>query len=566
MRPGGVLDLRLLPAAAASWCTAAWVGVTGSGHQFPVVVMFWILGAAGAGAAALTASRGWARAQVLSGCLAAMSTMCVAAGSVLWFALPPASDLHRALRVAAEGTTTARLDLVVEPDRRARAVRYNHAPGVNARVVAIESGGERASGSVRVTTWWPTSARSGGEGAPHANRDTARFGAGHVQEAMGGPQPGTYQVTAVPLRHDAGPPDLRIVSAQLTSPAGNDSRTRPDQWWRARMRDTMSARTSRLLTPDTAALVTGMAYGDDSALSAGAKEALRTAGLTHLTAVSGSNVALVFLLGVQSLRWTRCPRAVTLAVGGVVVGGYAALVGPEPSVLRATSMGLLSGTAMVLGRGRTASATLWFSIIALLCADASMAGNVGFILSALATAGILLQGPSAQRILSVVLPEIVADVVAMTIVATLWCTPVLLWVSGFWSGYSVAANVAVAPVVPVATVCAIVGILATPLPLVADATTMCAGWGAGWIESVAEVVARWPGARIPALGGLAPVAIATLLSTVSALIIVRLDPARSHSMETIRAADSPQMCDRSVRFAPPFLSSGDASATSPKQS
>lgn len=566
MRPGEVLDLRLLPAAAASWCAAAWAGVTGTGHQFPVVVIFWFLGAAGAGAAALTARRRRGRAQALSGCLATMSTMCVAAGSVLWFALPPASDLHRALRVAAEGTTTARLDLVVEPDQRVGVAPYNRALGVDARVVAIESEGEKVSGSVRATTWWPTSVRSGGEGAPHTSMDTARSGTGHEGVATGGPRPGTYQVTAIPLRPDAGPTALRIVSARLMSTAGNDSRTYPDQRWRARMRDTMSARASRLLPSDTAALVTGMAYGDDSSLSAGARDALRTAGLTHLTAVSGSNVALVFLLGVQSLRWTRCPRAVTLAVGGVVVGGYAALVGPEPSVLRATSMGLLSGTTMLLGRGRTASATLWFSIIALLCADASMAGHVGFILSVLATVGILLQGPSARRILSVVLPEIVADVLAMMITATLWCTPVVLWISGFWSGYSVAANMAVAPVVPIATVCAIVGMLAMSWPLAADAATVCAGWGAGWVGSVAEVVAGWPGAHIPTNGGLASVAIATLLSTVVAFIIVRLDPARSHSMETIRAADSPRRRDRPVRFAPPFPSTGDASATSPKQS
>ena len=566
MRPGGVLDLRLLPAAAASWCAAAWVGVTGTGHQLPVVVMFWILGAAGAGAAARATCRRRAGSVLLSGCLATMSTMCVAAGSVLWFAFPPDSDLHRALRAAAEGTTTARFDLVIEPDERARGAQNNHALGVEARVVAIESGDERVSGSARVTTWWPMSLRSGGAGVSQTGVDTTRSGPGHGRETTGGPQAGNYHVTAVPLRYDAGPPDLRVVSAQPMSLAESESGTRPDQWWRARMRDSMSQRTSRLLPSDTAALVTGMAYGDDSALSAGAKDALRTAGLTHVTAVSGSNVALVFLLGVHSLRWTRCPRAVTLAVGGVGVVGYAALVGPEPSVLRATSMGLLSGTAMVLGRGRTSSATLWFSTIALLCADASMAGNLGFVLSVLATAGILVQGPSAQRILFLFLPEIVADVLAMTITATLWCTPVLLWISGFWSGYSVAANLAVAPVVPFATVCGIVGMLAAPLPVVADAATFCAGWGAGWVESVAEVVARWPGARIPTNGGLAPVVIAMLLSTAVALIIVRLDPARSHSMETIRATDSPRVRDRLVRFAPPFLSSGDASATSPKQS
>ncbi|WP_178945681.1 ComEC/Rec2 family competence protein [Kocuria sp. TGY1127_2] len=296
--------------------------------------------------------------------------------------------------------------------------------------------------------------------------------------------------------------------------------------WAGRLRKAMSERTERLLPSDVAALTTGMSYGDDADLSEGSRQALRTAGLTHLTAVSGSNVGLVFMMGVHMVRWTKCPRNLTILAGIGAVWGYVNLVGPDPSILRAASMGIIGGTAMILGRAGTASSALWVSIVGLLCADHQMATDVGFVLSVLATAGILVQGPPLSRVFSAVLPRLIADLTAMTIVATLWCAPVLVWLSGYWSLYTVVANLVVAPVVPAATLC---GILATILPMVpvlSDCLVMCVGMGASWIDTVARMISSWPVSRIRIGSGTFAIASSVALSVSCVILTYRLDPAR----------------------------------------
>lgn len=301
--------------------------------------------------------------------------------------------------------------------------------------------------------------------------------------------------------------------------------------WTDHMRRIMSERCARLLPPDAAALTTGMAYGDDSGLTIEAKDALRTTGLTHLTAVSGANVALVFVLGVQSLRWAGCRRPLTLVVGIVAVCGYVVLVGNEPSVLRATVMGLVGGVTMMLGRARSSGSSLWSSIIVLLAARPSLSTEVGFVLSVLATAGIVVQGPQVCRILCQFLPRALAEIMAMTTVATVWCAPVIVWLTGYWSTFTLVANLAAAPAVQLTTFCGILATLLPAMPLVAEPLVVCAGWGARWILVTAETLASWPGARLRSGSGLRAVLPTTVLSLLLIFLSCRLDPDGRHRME-----------------------------------
>ncbi len=92
---------------------------------------------------------------------------------------------------------------------------------------------------------------------------------------------------------------------------------------------------------DPRGLLPGLVIGDTSRTPPDLTEAMRATGMTHLTAVSGSNVAVVIglvlglcmLLGVP--RWAR-PVLALLALAGFVV-----LARPEPSVVRAAAMGAI---------------------------------------------------------------------------------------------------------------------------------------------------------------------------------------------------------------------------------
>ena len=114
----------------------------------------------------------------------------------------------------------------------------------------------------------------------------------------------------------------------------------------------------------------------------------RAAGLWHLTAVSGQNVALLLAAAGPLLQRARPPTrwAATLAL----IGWFVVLTRAEPSVLRAGAMAALSATAFVLGRQAEPLRLLAVGVIGLLLFDPLLAWSVGFWLSVGATAGVTI--------------------------------------------------------------------------------------------------------------------------------------------------------------------------------
>lgn len=142
---------------------------------------------------------------------------------------------------------------------------------------------------------------------------------------------------------------------------------------------------------DDAALFTGLVIGDDSRQSSQMVEAFRASGLSHLTAVSGENVAFVVAAASPVLRrmrpWWRW--ASTLAV----IGWFMMLTRFEPSVMRAGVMAIIASTAYVGGREVSAIRALSLTVSLLAIVDPMLVWSVGFWLSTGATAGVCLAGP-----------------------------------------------------------------------------------------------------------------------------------------------------------------------------
>src|SRR5690606_16729299 len=81
-----------------------------------------------------------------------------------------------------------------------------------------------------------------------------------------------------------------------------------------------------------------MTTGDTHGLGEGTEEIMRRAGISHLVAVSGANIALVLAAVLVPLLLLGVPRRARILLAAAVAGGYVLLVGPEPSVLRAATM------------------------------------------------------------------------------------------------------------------------------------------------------------------------------------------------------------------------------------
>lgn len=239
------------------------------------------------------------------------------------------------------------------------------------------------------------------------------------------------------------------------------------------------------------ALVPALVDGDKTALAAATQDEFRTTGLTHLLAVSGTNLTLVvgFLLLVARGLGVRA-RGLTV-VGLVGVAGFVLIARAEPSVVRAAVMG---GVALIgMGDRARGCRALGACVVALMLFDPGLARSAGFALSALATGGILFLAPGWRDALARWMPRWLAEAIAVPMAAQLACTPVIAALSGQISLVAVLANLLAAPAVAPATVLGLAGgVLATVVPLVGRIVALPAAWSASWIIGVAHRTATLP--------------------------------------------------------------------------
>ncbi|TCO45075.1 competence protein ComEC [Kribbella antiqua] len=269
----------------------------------------------------------------------------------------------------------------------------------------------------------------------------------------------------------------------------------PPWWLRAAEQVRAGLRESVAGQPeDVRGLVPALVMGDESGIPAELTEDFKTTGLTHLSAVSGTNLTLLlaFVLPLARLIGVRA-RALTV-VGLLTVVVFVILARPQPSVLRAAAMGLIALAAMTSGGGsRRAVRSLSVAVIVLLLLDTSLARSAGFALSVLATAGIVLLGPSWRDALAKWLPVWLAEAISCPLAAQLACTPVVAWLSGEISLVAVGANLLAGPAVGPAT---ILGFAAAGVAMVSTEAAQLVGWVAGWPARWIILIGR-EGADLP---------------------------------------------------------------------
>jgi competence protein ComEC len=247
---------------------------------------------------------------------------------------------------------------------------------------------------------------------------------------------------------------------------------------------------------DPSALVPALVDGDDQRVSDDVQEDFRRSGLTHLLAVSGTNLTIVLAVVLVLARSMGAPRRVLVVLGLVSVAGFVLLARPDPSVVRAAGMGVVGLAALGLG-SRGGIRALSVAIVALLFIDPWLSRSLGFVLSVCATAGILLAAPVLTRRLQRWMPRWCALAVAVPVAAQLACTPALAAISGEVSLVAVFANVLAGPMVAPATVAGLAGglfdLVSAP---VARVPGTIAGWCVVWILAVGHHAASLAGASL----------------------------------------------------------------------
>jgi competence protein ComEC len=276
--------------------------------------------------------------------------------------------------------------------------------------------------------------------------------------------------------------------------------------------------------PDTAPMARALVLGEDD-LPEQDSRAFRRSGLAHLLAVSGMHLVLVvmgFVAAVRAVLVRAPPLAARMDVGRVAAAvglplawAYADLAGGSGSAVRAAWMCTVALVARVFARRPEPWRALGLSVAAMWIVDPLVAFDLSFVLSALATAGLLGLARPIEALLRArarVLPAPIARPLATTAAATIACAPVLALMAPELPLAGLVANVVAVPLGETLALplCLVHGLLAA-WPA---AERGCAAAASGALLLV-RVVARafvWGGLPVPppTAAQLAAIAVATL--------------------------------------------------------
>ncbi|WP_158539984.1 ComEC/Rec2 family competence protein [Williamsia limnetica] len=248
-------------------------------------------------------------------------------------------------------------------------------------------------------------------------------------------------------------PDLTVATLTASGPPAEVRAPPWHQRYATYVRSQFRELASRALGSPESGLLPGLVLGDVSALDENLKEDFRAAGLSHLTAVSGANFAIVIGALLLTVRALGVGPRTAVALTGVAIVIFVILVRPSPSVVRAAVMGTVGLLALIVRRRAQAMPALCAAVIILLLVWPAFAVQPGFILSVVATAGLIVIAPViVEWLRRHHVPRGVAEALAVAIAAQLVTTPVVLLFSGRLSLVAVIANLAVAVVVAPITV------------------------------------------------------------------------------------------------------------------
>ncbi|MEH1100650.1 ComEC/Rec2 family competence protein [Micromonospora sp. CPCC 205561] len=489
------IDLRLAGLAVAAWLAA----LAGLHLTAGVTLLLAVVAGAAAGLgglhltgvlgrpAAPVRRYGWIAVAVLLG------VVCGATATAARLSVRDAAPL-RAL-VEERATVTAEL-LVRDDPRPVRGVTGRPAtllvPAELARVAGPD--GRRVVARVRVLV---LATDPGWRGLLPGQRVTAE---GRLAAPRGGDLTAAVLSAAGPPARHGAPPSAQRAAGVLRAGLQRACAPLPDE---------------------RGGLLPGLVVGDTSRLPPTVEEDFLATGMTHLNAVSGSNVAIVVGAVLLLARWARAGPWLAAGLCGLALVGFVILVRPSPSVVRAATMGAIGLAALAAGRPRAALPALSAGVAVLVLLDPELAGDAGFALSVLATGGLLLLAPRwRDGLRRRGVPAGLAEALAVPAAAQLACAPVVAGISGTVSLVAVPANLLAVPAIAPATVLGVLAAAVSPVwPAGAEFVAWLASWPAWWLVTVARHGARLPAGTLPWPGGttgallLAGLTVALLVAT-----------------------------------------------------
>ena len=398
-------DVRLVPIAGAMWCAVA--SVVALRHWWAIAIVPAVCIAAvgiAAGCAAILPNRRTTivRAIAAGAYTAAATVVCSAVAAVAAYvrvwridrnplvrgvkAAPNRPGTHR-LPTPPTSSTTSRLDLTISGSPRPTRNGGVHVP------VDVDGLGD-------VPLFIPPTQL---RGHPAPGHPTGVTSGADPREQILAWQPGTrLSITATVDASDrAGLVPITLTArdpipggagggVEVSEPTGLLALTAAIRRGLAVAADGLPA--------DGGTIIPGMVVGDTSKQPIASRQEFIATGLSHLTAVSGSNVAVVTGTVVVACAALGLRKRARFVAAALALLGFVLVVGPEPSVLRAAIMGSVGLVAVVTSKWSDILAALSVATIVLCVAAPGVVTGYAFALSVAATAGIVVVSPWWARV------------------------------------------------------------------------------------------------------------------------------------------------------------------------
>ena len=246
------------------------------------------------------------------------------------------------------------------------------------------------------------------------------------------------------------------------------------------------------------AVVAAMTLGDKSALSQATKDSYSVSGASHVLALSGLHLGIVyavltFLLGGRKRRsWVG--QALVLSA----VWSYALLVGLPASVVRSATMLTVYSCCVLLRREHASANALALAALVMLVANPLSLWDVSFQLSFLAVLGILVYQPRLFRLWHPKSKPVrwAWGMVTVSLAAQMATSPLVAYYFGRFSCYFLLTNFMAVPAATLILYGAIALFAATPFAVVAQGVASALVQMACWLNEALSLVASWPGASV----------------------------------------------------------------------
>lgn len=207
-------------------------------------------------------------------------------------------------------------------------------------------------------------------------------------------------------------------------------------------------KTSKIMSLPEGSILAAMTLGDKAGISQDFKEKLSRAGLSHIIAISGMHIMILFgislLLFFRIGLWRRQATLLTI----LLLMFYILMIGMPPSAVRAGIMGGLLYASYSFGRINQSARAIVFAAAGMVVVNPLiLTRDVGFQLSFLASLGIIYLLPIFAKWIKAEGSKM-KELISLTFAAQVFCFPILVFNFGQFPILSPISNLLVVPLLP----------------------------------------------------------------------------------------------------------------------